>query len=129
VAPRTSTTNIGLQLICTLSARDLGYIGVIDFVNRIEKTFNTLSKLEKWNGHFYNWYNIETLDPLLPKYVSTVDSGNFIGSLIALKNGLVEYKESLIFNENILDGIGYTIKLANVNVEQRIPRSVIDFEI
>lgn len=129
VAPRTSTTNIGLQLICALSARDFGYIGIVSLVNRIDKVFHTLSKLEKWNGHFYNWYNIETLEPLLPKYVSTVDSGNFVGSLITLKNGLEEYKSELIFNDTILKGLSETIKLSKLEIEQRNPKSIIDWEV
>ena len=116
VAHRTSTTNIGLQLSSTLSARDFGYIGIITLIDRIEKIFLTLSKLEKWNGHFYNWYDTRTLDALIPRYVSTVDSGNFIGFLIALKNGLLELKEKPVFNIDMVNGLKDTAAIANIDL-------------
>ena len=118
IAHRTSTTNIGLELLCILSAGDFGYIGVLDLLNRIERIFNTLSKLEKWNGHFYNWYDTRSLQPLLPRYVSTVDSGNFIGCLIALKNGLIELKNKPILTTKIIQGIKDTAELAQIQIEE-----------
>lgn len=117
IAHRTSTTNIGLELLCILSARDFGYIDVSNLLNRLSKVFDTLSRLEKWNGHFYNWYDTRSLKPLIPKYVSTVDSGNFIGSLIALKNGLIEMKNTPILNSKIVEGIKDTAQLAQIEIE------------
>ena len=90
VAHRTSPTNIGLYLVSVLSARDLGYIGVSETIERIEKTLGTMEKLDKWNGHFYNWYNTITLEPLKPMYISSVDSGNLAAYLITLKQGILE---------------------------------------
>ncbi|MEF3303039.1 GH36-type glycosyl hydrolase domain-containing protein [Paenibacillus sp. GYB003] len=93
VAHRTSPTNIGLMLACTLSARDFGFIDTAGMLDRIERTIATIEKMEKWSGHLYNWYDTRTLEPLPPVYVSTVDSGNFIAYLIALKQGVLEWGE------------------------------------
>ncbi|MBC7897078.1 MAG: hypothetical protein H7066_16785, partial [Cytophagaceae bacterium] len=85
VAMRTSPTNIGLHLLATVSAHDLGFIGAKDMVERLEATFGTLSKLRRYRGHFYNWYDLNDLRVLEPPYVSTVDSGNVAGHLVALR--------------------------------------------
>jgi len=94
VAHRTSPTNVGLQLACVLAARDFGWIGTPDLIEYLDKTISTVEKLEKWNGHLYNWYDTTTLRPLSPPYVSTVDSGNFVVCLIAVKEGLKEWLEA-----------------------------------
>ncbi len=90
VAHRTSPTNTGLLLLSTLAAHDLGYLSLGTLADRLEKTFATLDILERYHGHFLNWYDTRTLKPLQPAYVSTVDSGNLAGCLIALKQGLLE---------------------------------------
>ncbi|HEX9117224.1 MAG TPA: glycosyltransferase family 2 protein, partial [Anaerolineae bacterium] len=74
VASYTSPTNIGLLLLSTLAAYDLGYIGLTGFVSRLGSTFESLQRLERFRGHFLNWYDTRTLEPMLPRYVSTVDS-------------------------------------------------------
>ncbi len=103
IAHRTSPTNIGLHLMSVLSARDLGFIGTLNAIEKIENTVRTMFKLEKWKGHFYNWYNTETLEPLKPLYVSTVDNGNLIGYLITLTQGLDELlRRPIIGKDNIL---------------------------
>ena len=84
VAHRTSPTNIGLYLLSTAAAHQLGWIGLGNAVERLEATFATLDRMERVNGHFLNWYDTTDLRPLLPKYVSSVDSGNLAGHLIAL---------------------------------------------
>lgn len=84
LARRTSPTNIGLYLLCTANAHDFGWTGLADAVDRLEATMATLSRMERCHGHFLNWYATEDLRPLEPKYVSTVDSGNLAGHLIAL---------------------------------------------
>jgi len=86
VAHRTSPTNIGLYLLSAVSARDFGWSGTLDSVERVEATFATMNRLERFRGHFYNWYDTRDLRPLDPRYVSTVDSGNLAGHLIALAN-------------------------------------------
>ncbi|HCS73311.1 MAG TPA: glycosyl transferase [Clostridiales bacterium] len=103
IAHRTSPTNIGLHLMSVLSARDLGYIGTLGTMERIEKTINTLKIMEKWKGHFYNWYNTISLEAMKPLYVSTVDNGNLVGYLFTLLEALDELiKRPLIGKENIL---------------------------
>ncbi|MCI8353072.1 MAG: hypothetical protein HFJ58_05785 [Clostridia bacterium] len=85
---RTSSTNIGLGLLSIVSAYDLGYIDLEKLITMLKNMIETIEKLSKWNGHLYNWYNIENLQPLIPRYISTVDSGNFIGYLYTLKEFL-----------------------------------------
>ncbi len=85
IAHRTSPTNIGLQLLSTCSAFDMGYLTAMELAERLEKTFATLARMERLHGHFYNWYNTLDLEPLQPRYLSTVDSGNLAAHLIAVK--------------------------------------------
>lgn len=91
IAHRTSPTNIGLFLACALAARDFGFIDTPGLVERLERTIDSVERMEKWNGHLYNWYDTTTLEPLPPLYVSTVDSGNFVGCLMTVKEGLSEW--------------------------------------
>jgi cyclic beta-1,2-glucan synthetase len=86
-AHRTSPTNIGLMLMATLSAYDFGYIGVSELSLRVRRTFDSVTRMAHYQGHLFNWYDTKNLQPLLPHYVSTVDSGNFAGCLLALKQG------------------------------------------
>ncbi len=88
VAHRTSPTNIAMSLLATLSAHDLGFIETASLIERIDNTLTTLDRLEHFDGHLLNWYDTRTLEPLAPKYVSTVDSGNLAGALLALAIGL-----------------------------------------
>lgn len=89
VAHQTSPTNIGLLLLSTLAAYDFGYTGLLDLTLRLRSTFDSLEKLERYRGHFLNWYDTQTMKPLGTPYVSTVDSGNLAGCLLALKQGLL----------------------------------------
>jgi cyclic beta-1,2-glucan synthetase len=93
VAMRTSPTNIGLQLLATVSACDLGFITVEDMAGRLEAVFRSLERMERFRGHFYNWYELETLEVLEPGYISTVDSGNLAGHLIALRHACLGMSE------------------------------------
>ena len=88
LARRTSPTNIGLGLLSTLAAHDFGFVRTSDMVERLERTFSTLEGLERFEGHVLNWYDTTSLAALLPRYVSTVDSGNLAGSLLSLAGGL-----------------------------------------
>jgi cyclic beta-1,2-glucan synthetase len=94
VAHRTSPTNIGLSLISALASYDLGIIKTEELLLKIFRQFDTLKKMERYQGHFFNWYDTISLKPLLPCYVSTVDSGNFVASCIVLKQGLLEILKS-----------------------------------
>lgn len=92
IVNRTSSTNIGLELLAVLSAYDLGFINFKKTIDYLNKILGTVSGLSKWNGHLYNWYNTKTLIPLIPRYISTVDSGNFIGYLYIVKEFLIKNK-------------------------------------
>ena len=88
IVERTSSTNIGLSIMAVISGYDLNFIDFENCLFYLEQIITTVDKLEKWNGHLYNWYNTKTLTPLNPRYVSTVDSGNFVGYLYVLKSFL-----------------------------------------
>ena len=90
IAHRTSPTNIGLYMLSNLAAHDLGYIGLVEMIERLEQTTGTLRHLKRWNGHLINWYDTNTLETLQPEYVSTVDSGNLLGCLMTLIQGIDE---------------------------------------
>ncbi len=90
VAHRTSPTNIGLYLLSVVAAHDFGWIGTTETVEKLEATLTTVEALESFRGHLYNWYDTRDLRPLDPKYVSSVDSGNLAGHLIAVANACRE---------------------------------------
>jgi cyclic beta-1,2-glucan synthetase len=90
IAHRTSPTNIGVSLLSTLAASDFGYISAGRLIERVGNSLSTLKQLERYHGHFLNWYDTRTLQPLLPQYVSSVDSGNLSGHLLTLRAGLIE---------------------------------------
>ena len=94
VAQRTSPTNIGLYLLSAVAARDFGWAGTIETVERLEATLGSMQKLARFKGHFFNWYGTADLRPLDPAYVSSVDSGNLAGHLIALANACEEWVEA-----------------------------------
>ncbi|HEY0730220.1 MAG TPA: glucoamylase family protein, partial [Pyrinomonadaceae bacterium] len=104
-----SPTNIGLLLLSTSSAHKLGYVSTLELVERQELTFFTLSKLGRMHGHFFNWYDTKTLEPLMPQYISTVDSGNLAGHLIAIKQCSVELPDEKLFGPHVIRGLPDTI--------------------
>jgi len=111
VAHRTSPTNQGLLLLSTLAAHDLGYVGLRALVERLERTFATFDRMEKYWGHFYNWYDTRTLRVLPPAYISTVDSGNLLGCLVALKQGLKEKADAPLIGPEVGPGFADTLAL------------------
>ncbi len=90
VALGSSPTNIGLQLLSTITARDLGFVGHMECLELIERIFATLMKIERFNGHFFNWIDLNSIEPLTPRYVSQVDSGNLAADLLVLKQAMIE---------------------------------------
>lgn len=92
---RTSSTNIGLGFLSIISSYDLGYETLEDTLELLNNMLLTVNELPKWNGHLYNWYNIKTLEPLFPRYISTVDSGNFVGYVYVLKQFYKNIKEKI----------------------------------
>jgi len=111
IAHRTSPTNIGMSILANLSAVDFGYITIAQLLERVSNTFKTLNKLERYEGHFYNWYDTQSLVPLHPKYVSTVDSGNFAGHILTLRQGLFEMLNRKIIKDDLWDGLYDTIRI------------------
>ena len=105
VAHRTSPTNIGAMMLSTASAYDMGYLGALELAERMESTRATLEKLDRYRGHFYNWYNTATLQPLYPIYLSTVDSGNFAACLYTMKIFCNDLKSKPLFHTQIVSGI------------------------
>ena len=106
VAHRTSPTNIGLQLLSTVAAYDFGYLSLGGLLDRIEPTFDTLLRMSRYRGHFYNWYDTRSLVPLSPAYISTVDSGNLVGYLLTLRTGLSQIVGTTpILDESLLEGL------------------------
>ena len=95
IVNRTSSTNIGLSMLAIISSYDLKYEGLEETIDLLDKVFLSVDSLQKWNGHLYNWYNTKTKEPLRPRYVSTVDSGNFIGYIYVVKAFLEKIKSEL----------------------------------
>jgi cyclic beta-1,2-glucan synthetase len=118
VAHRTSPTNVGLLLLATAAAHDLGYVGTLELVERLELSLETLQRLPKFRGHLFNWYDTRTLEPLNPQYVSTVDSGNLAGHLLALRQACVELPERPLFGAHTLAGLADTVALLGQELER-----------
>lgn len=114
IAHSTSPTNLGLLLLSTLAAYDLGYIGLSDLSARLRATFDSMTKLEKYRGHFLNWYDTRTLAPLSPRYVSTVDSGNLVACLRALGQGCQTMRHQPILRRRSWEGLLDTLSLFDV---------------
>ncbi len=113
LARRTSPTNLGLYLLSAVSARDLGWAGTTETIERLEATLATMSSLQRFRGHFYNWYDTGDLRPLDPRYVSSVDSGNLAGHLIALANACREWVDRPLAPSRLFAGIDDTLSLAS----------------
>jgi cellobiose phosphorylase len=110
VAHRTSPTNIGLMLLSNLGAYDLGYLCLGQLIDKTRKSLKSMEALTRFRGHFLNWYDTKTLQPLAPQYVSTVDSGNLAGYLLTLRTGLLDLRDRPIFQpreyEGLIDTLG-----------------------
>ena len=107
LAMRTSPTNIGLAMLSVISAYDLNYENLENTVCMLKNMLNTVQSLPKWNGHLYNWYNLKDLSPLYPRYISSVDNGNFIGYLFVVKQFFNKInKDNVYLDEiNIIDNL------------------------
>jgi cyclic beta-1,2-glucan synthetase len=112
VAHRTSPTNMGLSLLANLSAYDFGYIGPGKLIERTANALRTMDTLERYRGHFYNWYDTQSLKPLLPHYISSVDSGNLAGHLLILRQGLLALPDDTILGRRFLEGLRDTLACA-----------------
>ncbi len=110
-ARRTSPTNIGLMLLSTLAAHDLGYLGPGELSLRLHSSLDSIGRLVHYQGHLLNWYETKNLQPLLPQYVSTVDSGNFAGCLIALAQGCADVTRAPVGRPAAWEGLCDTLDL------------------
>ncbi len=113
IAHRLSPTNEGLFLISALIARDFGYVGLHRLASLWENNLQGLAQLEQLKGHFYNWYDTETLAPLAPRYVSTVDSGNLAACLLTLHEGIEELTQQPAIPKHGMQGLVETLQLLN----------------
>ena len=104
-ARRTSPTNIGLQLLSTLAAYDMGYLGPREMAYQLRFSFDSMSQMERYRGHFLNWYDTRDLRPLAPRYVSTVDSGNLAACLMALRQGFRQIPGSAVLRWRAFEGL------------------------
>ncbi len=127
VAHRTSPTNIGLSLLANLSAYDFGYLESDVLVERTTSTFETMDLLERHRGHFYNWYDTRSLIPLLPRYVSTVDSGNLSAHLLTLKAGLLALPDHPVTGFRVFRGLRDTLLVLSELLEDRVPPELARF--
>lgn len=116
VAHRTSPTNIGMGLISNIAAYDLGYLSLGGVVDRIELILTGMSKLDKFKGHYLNWYDTKNCEALWPKYISTVDSGNLIGYLWIISNTLVEYKKNPLMRDEEVKSLHDTLNIIGINL-------------
>lgn len=126
ISDKTSPTNVGLQFLAILSARDLGFETLSSTVEAVENLMETVQKMPKWKGHLYNWYHIQTLEVLDPAYISTVDSGNFLGHLVALKNGLLEQIDKAVYPDKFLSELRIAVENCNEELQIRTGKPAAD---
>ena len=105
LAMRTSPTNIGLWMLSVLAAREFGYLSTDQVVETLARSLATIGTLERHEGHLLNWYDIRSRAPLEPRYVSTVDSGNLLGSLWTLEQGLEELLQEPLLEGSAFEGL------------------------
>ncbi|TMG99490.1 MAG: cyclic beta 1-2 glucan synthetase, partial [Betaproteobacteria bacterium] len=111
IAHRTSPTNMGFSLLANLTAYDFGYITLGQLIARTSNALDTFEKMDKYQTHFYNWYDTQTLHPLRPAYVSSVDSGNLAGHLLTLRAGLQALAEETPQPARLFAGMQDTLQL------------------
>ena len=128
VAHRTSPTNMGLALLANLSAYDFGYISAGQLIERTTSALRTMEGLERHRGHFYNWYDTQSLKPLLPTYVSTVDSGNLAGHLLTLRPGLLALPDQKILGSRFFDGLSDTFRVLKDTLGETTPAPLAPFQ-
>ena len=104
VAAQISPTNLGFLLNARQVALEFGYLTVPEFVQHTAQTFETVARLTKHRGHLWNWYDTRTLEPLHPRFISTVDSGNLVASLLTLKGGCHEMLARPLLSRALMDG-------------------------
>ncbi len=120
VAHRTSPTNMGMGITSNLVGYDLGYTSLDELIWKLDKIMESMESLEKLHGHFYNWYDTKTKQPLNPKYISTVDSGNLLGYIWLTEEALNDYMSRPLISGVYRDGICDTLRIANEEIERKL---------
>ncbi|MDP1635024.1 MAG: cyclic beta 1-2 glucan synthetase, partial [Gallionellaceae bacterium] len=129
IATRTSPTNMGLALLANLAARDFGYLSVGRLIQRTHDSLATMQQLERYRGHYFNWYETRTLQPLHPLYVSSVDSGNLAGHLLTLAAGLREQADEPVYTAQIFAGLHDTLQILTNLSEKNAELTQLDAEL
>jgi cyclic beta-1,2-glucan synthetase len=128
IAHRTSPTNMGLALLANLTAHDFGYVSTGQLVARTSNALHSMQALERYRGHFYNWYDTQTQLPLAPRYVSTVDSGNLAGHLLTLRPGLAALFDTPVLNRRWVEGLTDTFRILVDAASEDPPAALARFE-
>lgn len=118
IAHRTSPTNLGLALLANLAAYDFGYLQASRLLEKTHASLGTMATLERYLGHFYNWYDTITLKPLAPLYISTVDSGNLAGHLLTLRPGLLELAQAPLLHPRTFQGCADALAVLRESVSE-----------
>jgi hypothetical protein len=128
IAHRTSPTNIGLSLLAHLSAHDFGFLSTQKLLDRTGNTLATLGELDRYRGHFFNWYDTQTLAVLSPRYVSSVDSGNLAGHLLTLRAGLLEIPDQPILDRRVFDALSTTAGILLESLVEQPPEDLLQLK-
>ncbi len=120
VAHRTSPTNMGFALLAAFAARGFGYLTTRALLARLDAQLTTMESMERHRGHFFNWYDTETLEPLRPRYVSSVDSGNLAGQLLTLRAGLLALADTPLVDASWLAGVHDTLGVLRESLDTRV---------
>ena len=128
ISHRTSPTNMGLALLANLSAYDFGYISAGELIERTANAFHTMGKMARYRGHFYNWYDTQTLATLRPHYISTVDSGNLSGHLLTLRRGFIDLPDQKFWGSQLFQGISDTVTVLMEAAGARAPKQLADLQ-
>ena len=122
LATRTSPTNVGMGLLSSLAAWDLGYVSTGRLLDRSEECLRTLQNLPRHEGHFFNWYDTRSLQPLAPAYISTVDNGNLAAMLLVMRSGLRDVREANPMDTRVFPGLGDTVDLLRESLKSPISK-------
>ncbi|TVP56524.1 MAG: hypothetical protein EA351_07755, partial [Gemmatimonadales bacterium] len=117
VARRTSPTNLGMGLVAVVTAWDLGFVGTSRFITRVRSSVDGMHRLPRYRGHFYNWYDTISCQPLNPQYVSTVDSGNLAAGFLSTREALFDARSRPLWTRDQVEGILDTVRVVSETLE------------
>ncbi len=117
VARRTSPTNLGMGLVAVVTAWDLGFVGTSRFITRVRSSVDGMHRLDRYRGHFYNWYDTVSCQPLNPQYISTVDSGNLAAGFLSTREALFDARSRPLWTRDQVEGILDTVRVVSETLE------------